>query len=43
VTRVRNASLTAAALVLFGGFMLRVVTILSSEQVHVAGGQVFRP
>jgi formate-dependent nitrite reductase membrane component NrfD len=43
VTRVRNASLTAAALVLFGGFMLRVVTILSSEQVHVAGGQVLRP
>jgi formate-dependent nitrite reductase membrane component NrfD len=43
VTRVRNATLTAAALVLFGGFMLRVVTILSSEQVHVAGGQVFRP
>lgn len=33
---------TASILVLFGGFVLRVVVLLSSEQVHVAGGQVFR-
>lgn len=33
---------TASILVLFGGFVLRVVVLLGSEQVHVAGGQVFR-
>jgi formate-dependent nitrite reductase membrane component NrfD len=33
---------TASALVLGGGFLLRVVVLLSSEQVHVAGAQVFR-
>jgi protein NrfD len=34
---------TAAALVLLGGFMLRVVTILPSEQVRVVGSKVVRP
>ena len=34
---------TAAAFVLFGGFMLRVVTILPSEQVTVVGSRVVRP
>ena len=34
---------TAAALVLLGGFMLRVVTILPSEQVRVVGSRVVRP
>ncbi|HEX6313419.1 MAG TPA: NrfD/PsrC family molybdoenzyme membrane anchor subunit [Gemmatimonadaceae bacterium] len=33
---------TASILVLFGGFVLRVVVLLGSEQVHVAGTQVFR-
>jgi formate-dependent nitrite reductase membrane component NrfD len=33
---------TASVLVLFGGFVLRVVVLLGSEQVHVAGAQVFR-
>jgi protein NrfD len=32
----------ASVLVLFGGLVLRVVTLLSSEQIHVAGAQVFR-
>jgi len=31
-----------AVLVLAGGFMLRVVIMLSSEQIHVSGVQVFR-
>jgi len=31
-----------AALVLAGGFMLRMVIMLSSEQIHVSGVQVFR-
>jgi len=34
---------TAAALVLLGGFMLRVVTIFPSEQVSVVGSRVVRP
>jgi protein NrfD len=34
---------TAAALVLIGGFMLRVATILPSEQVSVVGSRVVRP
>ena len=34
---------TAAAFVLLGGFMLRVVTILPSEQVSVVGSRVVRP
>ena len=32
----------AATLVLFGGLVLRIVVLLGSEQVHVAGAQVFR-
>ena len=32
----------AAALVLVGGFLLRVVVVLSSDQVHVLGTQVLR-
>lgn len=32
----------ASILVLCGGFLLRVVVLLSSEQVRVMGGQVFR-
>jgi formate-dependent nitrite reductase membrane component NrfD len=31
-----------AALVLVGGFLLRVVVLLSSEQIHVLGTQVIR-
>lgn len=38
----RYSPATASILVLFGGFMLRMVTLLASEQVHVAGAQVFR-
>jgi formate-dependent nitrite reductase membrane component NrfD len=34
---------TAAVLVLVGGFLLRVVTLLSSEQVHLAGHRVISP
>jgi formate-dependent nitrite reductase membrane component NrfD len=33
---------TASILVLFGGFVLRVVVLLGSEQIHVAGSQVLR-
>jgi formate-dependent nitrite reductase membrane component NrfD len=33
---------TAAVLVLFGGFVLRVVVLLGSEQIHVVGAQVIR-
>jgi protein NrfD len=33
---------TASILVLFGGFVLRVVVLLGSEQIHVAGAQVLR-
>jgi formate-dependent nitrite reductase membrane component NrfD len=33
---------TASILVLFGGFVLRVAVLMSSEQIHVAGAQVFR-
>ena len=40
---VRNKLATTATLVLVGGFMLRVATILSSEQVHVVGAQVITP
>jgi protein NrfD len=36
-------AVTAAAFVLLGGFMLRVVTILPSEQVNVVGSRVVRP
>jgi protein NrfD len=34
---------TAAGLVLVGGFLLRVVTLLSSEQVRIAGSRVLTP
>jgi formate-dependent nitrite reductase membrane component NrfD len=46
VTRFRGRALTAgtaAALVLLGGFMLRIVTIFPSEQVRVVGSRVARP
>jgi len=46
LTRVRGRSLTAgtaAALVLLGGFMLRIATIFPSEQVKVVGTQVRHP
>ena len=33
---------TASIMVLFGGFVLRVVVLLGSEQIHVAGAQVLR-
>ena len=33
---------TASILVLFGGFVLRVVVLLGSEQIHVVGAQVIR-
>jgi protein NrfD len=45
-TTFRNRPLTAgtaAGLVLLGGFMLRVVTILSSESMSVAGHRVIGP
>jgi formate-dependent nitrite reductase membrane component NrfD len=38
----RHDVATASILVLFGGFVLRVVVLFSSEQVHMAAGQVFR-
>jgi formate-dependent nitrite reductase membrane component NrfD len=38
----RDNVAVASILVLFGGFVLRVVVLLGSEQVHVAGAQVFR-
>ncbi len=38
----RDTLVTASIFVLFGGFVLRVVVLLGSEQVHVAGAQVFR-
>jgi protein NrfD len=34
---------TAAGLVLLGGFLLRVVTLLSSEQVRIEGSRVMMP
>jgi protein NrfD len=34
---------TAAGMVLIGGFLLRVVTLLSSEQVRIAGARVVGP
>jgi formate-dependent nitrite reductase membrane component NrfD len=37
-----NVAAMASIMVLFGGFVLRVVVLLGSEQVHVAGAQVFR-
>lgn len=46
LTRFRRWSLTAgtaAALVLLGGFMLRIATIIPSEQIKVVGTRVVRP
>jgi protein NrfD len=43
VKRWSSRPVMAAALVLFGGFLLRVVTLLSSEQVHIAGSRVITP
>jgi protein NrfD len=46
VTQFRGRALTAgtaAALVLLGGFALRLVTIFPSEQVRVVGSRVSRP
>jgi formate-dependent nitrite reductase membrane component NrfD len=46
IRRFRGRTLTAgtaATLVLLGGFLLRVVTILPSEQVTVVGSEVVRP
>ena len=46
VTHFRGRPLTAgtaAALVLLGGFMLRITTIFPSEQVRVVGTRVTRP
>lgn len=37
-----RATTMAAACVLLGGFLLRVVVLLSSEQIHVIGTQVLR-
>jgi formate-dependent nitrite reductase membrane component NrfD len=38
----RDAVVTSSILVLFGGFVLRFVVLFGSEQIHVAGGQIFR-
>ena len=38
-----SVPVTSAALVLVGGFMLRLITLLSSEQVRVVGSRVLRP
>jgi protein NrfD len=43
VWRVARPHVTAAGLVLLGGFLLRVVVLLSSESVHLAGGRVIAP
>ena len=43
VKRWSSRPVMAAGLVLFGGFLLRVVTLLSSEQVHIAGSRVITP
>ena len=40
--RPSHSAVLPAVLVLAGGFMLRMVIILSSEQIHVSGVQVFR-
>lgn len=43
VKRWSDRPVMAAGLVLVGGFLLRVVTLLSSEQVHIAGSRVITP
>jgi formate-dependent nitrite reductase membrane component NrfD len=41
--RVSSPHVAAASLVLIGGFLLRVVVLLSSESVHLAAGRVIAP
>jgi len=43
VFRVSQPHATAASLVLLGGFLLRVVVLLSSQSVHMVGGRVVSP
>jgi protein NrfD len=43
VKRWTTTPATTAVLVLVGGFLLRVVTLLSSEDVHLAGSRVIVP
>ena len=43
IKRWSSRPVMAAMLVLVGGFLLRVVTLLSSEQVHIAGSRVITP
>ena len=43
IKRWSSRPVMAATLVLVGGFLLRVVTLLSSEQVHIAGSKVITP
>jgi formate-dependent nitrite reductase membrane component NrfD len=43
IKRWSSRPVMAATLVLVGGFLLRVVTLLSSEQVHIAGSRVITP
>jgi protein NrfD len=43
IKRWSSRPVMAATLVLIGGFLLRVVTLLSSEQVHIAGSRVITP
>lgn len=43
VKRWTTTPATAAGLVLIGGFLLRVVTLLSSEQVRIEGARIMMP
>lgn len=43
VKRWSSRPVMAATLVLVGGFLLRVVTLMSSNQVHIAGSRVITP
>jgi protein NrfD len=43
IKRWSSRPVMAASLVLLGGFLLRVVTLLSSEQVQIAGSRVITP
>jgi formate-dependent nitrite reductase membrane component NrfD len=43
IKRWSSRPVMAASLVLVGGFLLRVVTLLSSEQVQIAGSRVITP
>jgi formate-dependent nitrite reductase membrane component NrfD len=40
--RPSHSAVLSAALVLAGGFLLRMVITFSSEQIHVSGAQVIR-